>query len=168
MESGAQVNRTIGAAAAADGEPHPKIARLIAHWRSLAPGPGLLPGRQHFDPLRVHDLMPHLWLIDVLPEHPRYRIRLVGGALVDAGVRIRHGEFFHDAVPAEEAERARNRFDRIVADKQIDWKRGPSAFEHMRHVHALERVFLPLAADGVTVDMLLCMSLFYWTDGRIY
>jgi hypothetical protein len=29
----------------------------------------------------------------------------------------------------------------------------------------LERLFLPLAADGRSVDMLLCMTVFYSLDG---
>ena len=30
---------------------HPRVGELIDHWRRMAPGPGRLPGRQHFDPL---------------------------------------------------------------------------------------------------------------------
>ena len=64
-------------------EPHPKIRRMIAHWESLAPGPGILPGRQHFDPIQVPDLLPHIWLIDV-ERGPmlRFRYRLLGTALI--------------------------------------------------------------------------------------
>jgi hypothetical protein len=36
------------------------------------------------------------------------------------------------------------------------------------HIAAIERVLMPLATDGLTVDVLLCMTLFYWSDGRVY
>ena len=60
------------------GEPHPRIARMIAYWREFAPGPGLLPGKQHFDPMRVPDLLPNLWLLEVVREGDtrRYRFRV--------------------------------------------------------------------------------------------
>jgi hypothetical protein len=149
-------------------EAHPKIAQLIRHWQSLAPAAGLLPGRQHFDPLRVSQLLPHLWLVDIVPDDPRrYRARLVGGALVDAGAPIRRGRFLSDVMTPEERTRAGDVFDRIVTQKHVDWRRGPPVLGHMNHIHALERVMMPMATDGSTVDVLLCMTLFYWTDGRI-
>ena len=52
-------------------EPHPRIAELIRHWRSLAPGPGLLPGRRHFDPMKVPKLLPNIWLLEIVPGPPR-------------------------------------------------------------------------------------------------
>jgi hypothetical protein len=150
-------------------EAHPKIAEVIRHWQGLAPAPGLLPGRQHFDPIRVPQLLPHLWLVDVVPDDPRrFRTRLVGSAVVAARVPIRPGLFLSDVMTPEERLRAGDLFDRIVHQKHVDWRRGPSVLQHMEHIHSLERVMMPMAADGSSVDMLLCMTLFYWTDGRIY
>jgi hypothetical protein len=147
---------------------HPQVAQLIRHWQSLAPAPGLLPGRQHFDPLRVRQLLPHLWLVDVVPDDSRrFRARLVGGALVDAGVPIRRGRFLSDVMTPEERTRAGDLFDRIVSQRHVDWRRGPPVLGHMKHIYALERAMMPMATDGSTVDMLLCITLFYWTDGRI-
>ena len=37
---------------------------------------------------------------------------------------------------------------------------------HDAQMFSLERIFLPLAADGRTVDMLLCLTVYYSTDGR--
>jgi hypothetical protein len=34
-------------------QPHAKVRQLIAYWRGQAPGPDLLPGRQHFDPMHL-------------------------------------------------------------------------------------------------------------------
>jgi hypothetical protein len=143
--------------------PHPKIARLISHWRALAPAPDRLPGRQHFDPMQVPDLLPHLWLVDVLDGTPRgYRYRLVGGAIAAVGPPIHRGMVLDR--PSEVA----RLYDAVVEGKQVDWRRGAPLLDHARHVDSLERAVMPLAADGVTVDMLLGITLFYWKDGRVY
>jgi hypothetical protein len=150
-------------------EAHPKIAGLIRHVQSLAPSRGLLPGRQHFDPVRVPSILPHLWLVDVVHDDPRrYRVRLVGGGLVDAGTPIRQGRFLSDVTVDEETSVFHDLFDRILAAKHVDWRRGPSLVPHMKYVSGLERALIPLAADGQTVDMLMCMTLFFWQDGRVY
>ena len=51
---------------------NPKVARFFAYLLSLKPARGL-PGRQHFDPLEIPDLMPRVWILDVLREPLRYR-----------------------------------------------------------------------------------------------
>ena len=56
---------------------HPRFRRLAEYLAAKAP-PGKLAGRQHIDPLEIPDLLPHLMLVDVIPEaggEPRYRIR---------------------------------------------------------------------------------------------
>jgi hypothetical protein len=165
--------REVRSVFAFDGEPpadaHPKIAQLIRHVQGLAPAHGMLPGRQHFDPIRVPALLPHLWLVDVVRDDPRrYRVRLVGGGLIDAGTPIRQGKFLGDVTADNETRAFHELFDRILAAKHIDWRRGPSVVPHMKYVAGLERVLIPLAADGQAVDMLMCMTLFFWQDGRVY
>lgn len=151
------------------GSPHPKIVRLIAYWRSLAPGPGLLPGRQHFDPLHLPDLLPHLLLLDVLAGPPRrYRYRLIGGGIVDAGWLARKGDFVDDPRLSDDPAAAMRPIDRVVESKQPDWHHGGPMVQHAKQVTKLERVFLPLARDGASVDMVIGMTLYYWIDGRVY
>ncbi len=90
--------------------PNPRITRLIDYWRGLAPGPGLLPGRRHFDPMRVPDLLPNLWLIDVVRGTPnRYRYRLIGSALFDAGAPMRVGMFIDELGDTPSTRRRRRR-----------------------------------------------------------
>lgn len=149
--------------------PHPKIARMLDHWRSLAPAPGVLPGRQHFDPLQVPDLLAHIWLVDV-ERGPtlRFRHRLIGTALIEAGVPIRRGDYLDEIGNQPMREEVVGAFEGVVRDRRPDWRRGVPMVQHAKHVSELERILLPLAADGTKVDMLLGMTLFYWDDGRIY
>lgn len=146
---------------------HPKVRRIVRHWQSIRPGPGLLPGRRHFDPVQTPDLLNNIWLMDVVDDDPRrYRLRLVGGALVEAGTGIRKGQFFGDVGTPEEAVAAAQVFHHLERSRRINWRRGPSALGYMEHVRALERVILPMAGDGVTVDMFMCLTVFYYADGH--
>lgn len=153
--------------AAAGGTPHPRIARLTEYWRGLSPGPGLLPGRRHFDPMEVPDLLPNLWLVDAVHGTPnRYRYRLVGGAVIDAGGPMRVGMFVDELGDLIDQVAAHAAFDGVVATRQPDWRRGPPIVKHLQFVSTLERVLLPLAEDGRQVDMILGMTIFYLMDGR--
>jgi len=148
-------------------EAHPKVRRIVEYWRSLMPGPGLLPGRRQFDPTAVPDLLNHLWLLEIVPDDPRrFRLRLVGGALTEAGAGLRKGQFFVESGTPEEAARAHARFSSMEKSRLIDWRRGPPALGYMEHVRELERVMLPLAADGRSVDMFLCLTVFYFAEGQ--
>lgn len=147
---------------------HPKVARIVDVWRSLSPGPGLLPGRRHFDPALVPELLPNLWLIDVVPADPRlFRFRLIGGAIVDAGARFRKGEFLADIGTAEEVALLFANCTGQMASRRAQWRRGPSTLGHLEHIPRLERVTLPMAADGTTVDLFLCLTVFYHADGHV-
>src|SRR5690242_1355091 len=63
----------------------PEIVALYDYWRSKAPGEGLLPGRRHIDPVDIPRLLPNVWLLDVVDDPRRFRVRLVGGALILSG-----------------------------------------------------------------------------------
>jgi hypothetical protein len=142
--------------------PHPKIQRVLAHWRSMAPGPGLLPGRQHLDPVNLPDLLAHLWLVDVVRgERVRYRFRLIGGEIFDAGAPMRRGMFLDELGERIDQADAHAIFDAVTRDHLPDWRRGQSIITHSRYVASLERIILPLAADGRTVDVLLGATVFY-------
>ena len=109
-----------------DSTPNPRVVRLMDYWRELAPGPGLLPARRHFDPIRVPQLLPNIWLIDVVRGTPnRYRYRLIGSALTEAGAPIRPGMFVHELGELIEQDAAHRAFDGVLNTKQPDWRRGP-------------------------------------------
>ncbi len=151
------------------GEPHPRIARMIAYWREIAPGPGLIPGKQHFDPIRVPDLLPNLWLLDVVREDGRlrYRFRLVGDALIDSGAPFRKGLFVDELGDRIDQVAAQAIHDGVVRSLQPGWRRGLPIVKHLKFIALLERVLLPLAEDGRTVDHILGMTVFYQMDGRV-
>lgn len=58
---------------------HPALRQFDFLWRSSAQG-GQVPGRRHFDPARIQELMPHLMLVDVVAQDARrrFRVRMAG------------------------------------------------------------------------------------------
>lgn len=143
---------------------HPKIRAIFDYWRSIHPdGPsGALPGRQHFDPVDIPNLLPNVWLIDVVPDIIRFRMRLVGTRVVAYAGEDSTGLWidekwpdFNDAI-----------YRRLVETRQPSWWRGPSQFRPEKSYFELERVRLPLARDSETVDMILCLTIFYDQEGK--
>lgn len=155
----------IGEPAPADA--HPRIARAIELWKTIGPPAGALPGRRHFDPLMAPDLLNNIWLVDVVPgQPPRFRFRLVGGAAVDAGTGFRKGLYVTEVGSAEEGALATRNFTEQMRTRRAQWRRGPSTLGRLKYVHEIERVALPMAADGVNVDLFMCVTVFYYSDGR--
>ena len=61
-------------------EAHADIKLFYEYWRSITPE-GRLPGRQHFDPISIPQLLSNLWLIEVHREPLRFWRRLVGSKI---------------------------------------------------------------------------------------
>jgi hypothetical protein len=137
----------------------PEIVALYDYWRSKAPADGLLPGRRHIDPIEIPKLLPHIWLVDVLDDPRRFRVRLLGTALAATGTPLRVGDFIVDRLLPEQRAASLAEFEAVVKSHEPLWYRGPLNLRHETYVHEVERIFLPLAADGRRVDMLLCLSL---------
>lgn len=145
---------------------NPKVRRLYEHWHSLRPGPGLLPGRQHFDPLAVVELMPYLWMIGIDEETGRYRYRLVGTRMVEAMGRDVTGQWYESVHPGA-TEHPMHAFlqARILAGIAT-WRRGRPWLHVDPNIYEIEQVILPLAKNGETADMLLAITVFYYAGGR--
>ena len=135
----------------------PRLRTLLDYWDSKRRD-GRLPRRADIDPLEIPSLLPHIMLIDRLAEPERFRYRLVGTAIVE----IRQGLTpvdptgrFVDEVP-----------HRMSVDWLIDGMRRAARNRHPIRDHgtyrpehdktgSYERLSLPLADDGETVNMLL-------------
>lgn len=144
---------------------HPRLVQLYRYWRSLHHGE-LLPSRRDFDPAAVSRLLPTMWLVDVLREPMRFRYRLIGTRIRDAGERDVTGSFLDEAHPEIAARDGFARFREIVGSGRPSWRRGrPFLFVHHQDFHEIENLFLPLAGDGKTVDMVLINTVFYRSDG---
>jgi hypothetical protein len=126
-----------------------------------------LPGRQHFDPADVPELLPNLRLVDVHHDPLRFRYRLLGSR-----VDVVHGRnLTHQWL--DEAHRADRQVDallddyrRVVETARPHWRKGAPHVVPEPEIATVEVLRLPLARDGDVIDMLLCQSLYFDAAGR--
>ncbi len=144
---------------------HPKTLQLYEYWRGVTPAGRKLPGRQHIDPLDIPKLLDNVWLLDVV-DGKRFSMRLIGGACLRAGVYGRVGDFLDGFFDGEVEHPALADFHFVVATRQPVWFRGAPYMKHRTEMSQLERLFVPLAADGETVDIIMCLSIFFNQSGR--
>lgn len=142
--------KTMGADADAPGN------WLLAYWRARR-RPGVLPGRQDIDPVDIRpDVLPNMFLMDVVPAQPRrrYRFRLIGTRMVEVAGADPTGRFVDEFVDPARVDEAHAWQDRTVDEPEAWLYSAPLAFKHRDWTWAW-RLSLPLATDGKTVDMLM-------------
>ncbi len=145
---------------------HPKLQRFYLYWKKLHP-PGRLPGRQHFDPLDIPDLLAALWLLDVQREPFRLRYRVVGTRIIEAIGREVTGMWLDQAHPHLVNDAAYfDRYRTIVETRTPNRRRGKPKAWAQDEYREVENLAAPLASDGETVDMILMFSVFHYRDGR--
>lgn len=145
----------------------PKVRRFMEYWLSIAPA-GALPGRRQFDPLHIHHLMPHVWMLDVVRGDgaPRFRYRLVGTKEVETLERDVTGKWFDD-VHAGRAHKSgtQDRFHHMVDSRVATYRKGRVVLVHHKNHRIVENCMVPLAGDGTNVDIIVACSTLFWEDG---
>ncbi|MDF1792227.1 MAG: PAS domain-containing protein [Thalassobaculaceae bacterium] len=131
-----------------------------AYWQARKPSMALLPSRQDLDPLEMpRSLLPWINLIEVHTTglHRRYRHRLVGTGIVDMRNRDGTGRWFEELYDEARSARVRRILDLVVNDghpRILEDDLGNTG----RSYRTLHSLVLPLATDGVTVDMLMAIA----------
>lgn len=138
----------------------PAHVAALAYWRARKPSPGLLPSRQDLDPLDMpRSLLPWINLIEVhrADDDLRYRHRLVGTGIVDMRNRDGTGFWFEQLYEPARRQQIRRVLDGVVRDRQPDILRDDLG-NTGRFYRTLHSLVLPLATDGVSVDMLMAVA----------
>ena len=130
---------------------HPDLARLHDLWQQKRPA-GAFPARDMFDPIELKFMLGHILLIEVV-EGGRFRVRLHGARLVDQ-MRHDHTGRFIDAWPYQPAKN--DLLDACAAVLETRRPHVVSGKVSSPMPVAYEALWLPLAADGCTIDMLMC------------
>ena len=134
-----------------------EIRRLADYWRHIHPAEGL-PGRQHLDPLDIPDLLANLWLVDVHRSPWRFRVRLIGTAIVSFVGADHTGQWMHEVFSGFEKTDAHRDLVTCVTDgRPIACTARLVSDPERTHVRA-QRIHLPLATDGRTPDMILSLT----------
>lgn len=146
---------------------HPEIAALAAYWESIRPDGGL-PGRQHFDPVDIPHLLPAIRMLDVVGDPPRYRIRLVGTRIVASLGEDHTGRWLDEVYPGFENSSACLGLDTVLRTGKLNWRRGNPRVIEGKEFMVIERIYLPFARDGRSVDMILSYVLLGDSDGKMF
>lgn len=130
------------------------LRRLLDYWHHKS-GSRPYPARQDIDPLELADLLPHVFLIDVLDAPPHFRFRLTGTMVDEIHRQNLTGKSTQDIRTPEIADAIARQCRNVVQDRR----------PHCEHVSLLaddrsfwhfERLALPLSDDGQRINMLLC------------
>ena len=143
---------------------HSSIRWLYDYWRERRPAPDMLPGRRHIDPLDFHRLWPWIWMVDVQPEPLRFRFRLIGSRHVALMQRDYSRQWLHEALPRLFGTPVTEGLEYAVVNRTSGYRRSPSYFRYKGKLHSAphrmaERLFLPLAADGLAVNIVLALTM---------
>ena len=138
-----------------------RIRRLHEYWLSVHPVGGGLPGRQHIDPTAIPELLPWVWMVDVERDPLRFRYRLIGTEQVRAMETDATGRYLDEAHARFLGSVTYPQYLAAVERAEIGYHRGPPSFHITKDYVSIERLLLPLARDGRTVDVLLALTVYH-------
>jgi hypothetical protein len=131
-----------------------ELNEMHAYWLAKR-GARRMPSRRDIDPTEIPRLLRNVMLIDVLHDPIRFRYRLVGTNVVDATGENRTSKCF-DSVDFFAANPiVREQYAAAVTTGEPVHSLEPFYRLDTRREYAVERLMLPLSADGVAVDMIL-------------
>jgi hypothetical protein len=140
---------------------HVRHRQLFAYWRDKRRG-ARLPGRADIDPIEIPRHLPCLALIDVVrhDETLDFRYRLTGTEIVDKAGRDPTGKSFGQLYSGTYLQQAYATYRDIVRSGQPAMSQRVFPADPSRRFVTYDRLILPLAADGQTVDMLMLHVVF--------
>lgn len=149
---------------------HPHIRALLRYWEQRC-ADGKLPSRAMIDPLELRDLMPYVWMLDVHRSPWRFRYRLAGTRFVAALGRDLTNRWYDEARPLAYTAN-RTRLITVARDGVATWRRGPMPLEGENGEpvpfgwQEVENLMLPLARNGVEVDIIMGIAVPYLQNGQ--
>lgn len=149
-------------------ECHPSVQAITDYWRSIHPGANTLPGRQHFDPIDVPALLANIRLVDVVGTPPRFQVRLTGTRLTQFHGASDTGRWLDEIYPDFRETATWQNYMRVVESRLPNWRRGHCELRGATDYLQYERVQLPFARDGATVDMILILGVFGREGGALF
>jgi hypothetical protein len=137
-----------------DAPSDPIIVRIHRYWDEKR-GARLMPRRADIDPAELGRLVPHVMLYDVEEPGRAFRIRLVGGAIVDFYGVNTTGELAGTFMPAAAAAQTIEILTSVVTTRAPRFRAGFAHWDRDKSYRRFEACFLPLSADGERVDKIM-------------
>lgn len=138
--------------------PDDKLQRLYAYWLSRC-REDAYPRREDIDPLEIPDLLPNIFLLDVVGDGKDFIFRLAGSLVEDAFNMSLRGKSI------TEIQRDAGTPIPVAQHVEVAQGGGPRYREGMMRVAGREhwkthRLLLPLSSDGRHVDVLMGGAIF--------
>lgn len=149
---------------------HANIDRLWRYVRSIAPGDGAVPSRCAFDPVDIPDLLPRIWMLDVVHDPFALTYRLCGTMEAASLERDPTGHSFMEVHGDRIAREPQflDRYRHMARTGEPTWRRGRLIFRHNDRHRTVENIIIPMTNGGPQVAILLCYSLVFRVDGSLY
>ncbi|MCW0232774.1 MAG: PAS domain-containing protein [Ferrovibrio sp.] len=130
------------------------LLRLHDYWTAKREG-RRFPARRDIDPIELGTLLPHVFLIDVLPEPPYFRYRLTGTTVDEIHGQYLTGKAPRDIRTPEIAIAAESQCRQVLLTGSPGCDHVTLMAQDQSYWH-FERLVLPLSDDGTSINMLLC------------
>lgn len=132
----------------------PLIVRLFEYWRRKCAG-RTMPRRADIDPVEMRALVNNVILFEVVEPISRFRVRLVGQAIIDFVGFNSTGRYAGDDMPPDSAARMIAILADVVARRAPRFRAGFAHWHRDKSYRNFEACFLPLSDDDRTVDKIL-------------
>jgi hypothetical protein len=142
-----------------------KVRAFAEYWLSICPA-DRLPGRQHVDPVEIKPLLPNIWMLDVHRDPLRFKYRLVGSRIVDFYGWDPTGKWVDEAFERFNGSLRERDAMELVESGSPRWRRGKPELVYDKDFTTLERIYLPLATNGVDIDIAFCITVFIDDEGQ--
>jgi hypothetical protein len=139
---------------------------LLDHWSDRVQSLGCLPATRDLDLSCLRQTLPNLWLLGVERDPLRFRMRLVGEAIRATNEAFRPGVYVDEVRTRFRSHHFLDRLHEVVETRRADVYLGPPIASHRPELVEIERVTVPLAFDGTTVDRILNCTISSWRAGR--
>jgi hypothetical protein len=131
-----------------------RLRSLYEYWVALARAADGLPQVQAFDPLHLPRLLSNLWILEVVADTQRFRMRLAGESINAVYGRNVGGQYFSDVFQPSEVALMVERYTRTLTEPAIVRAIGTVYVAAGRLIQG-ERLALPmLGRSGLTDTML--------------
>jgi hypothetical protein len=132
----------------------PILTKIALYWRSKLRSDGGLPAHADIEPAEMPAFLPYLFLVDVEPAPLRYLYRLVGVTIVEWAGNDITGLYLDQAYPDAAGRGIEAEYRAVVESGLPRYQEFKSIWPNREH-RFYGRIVLPLARDGVHVDVLL-------------
>lgn len=125
---------------------------VFAYWQRRR-GSRPMPTRGDIEPMDIPQLLPHVFIHDVIAAPRDYRARLLGTAIGERYGQDHTGKLIGDIFPEPTLSLVRRLFDTVVDERHPAHAAGPVVWRHDQY-SVFEAVFLPLADGAGSVNMI--------------